>query len=465
MRVTVDDASDAESSAARPVERKETFADDAGADSTPEPMQPPSGLDQDEREGSGDPDFLGFSSSARGPLRPVTESDLGVPDFLCVDEYEPLGLAHYLISGALCCFEAVTGVASGIGMDGRHYQVLLYDDTLAPDLPSVFRDFLPDSFKDVEDEVVYVPLPRCELEEQAWGWETRCSDGVLVRDPPGDKTKRVVPTGTVGWISQHHNQGVTARHAIYPRIEVGFKQRTEWTGRRMKSFLTAEPRPQPHPAPDDVEVDLAIVDVGDYPAEDDRRIASLLSTDITEKRLLDEARTALLIDIQGRIVPQTLRTLATTTASGDKVALHNLLVDAKLCVSCAKGEHVASGWALIRLLKDRDKESADYEYSPHTAAGDSGAALCMTSPGGSTTVIGFLRGKLKLRGKSPEANGVDLDGHPKSIGPQEPDGFRIFTLSNAKYLDYFTERIDIDGRTGAVFRLVHPPQMSPCLLL
>ena len=162
--------SGAVSGAASPVERNETFAAKAGADIMPNLMAPPSGLDQDAHKCLRDAGVIGFSSSARGPLRRVTESDLGVPDFLCVDEYEPLGLAHYLLTGALCCFEAVTGVtvASGIGMNGRHYQVLLYDDTIAPDLPSVFRDFLPDSFKDVEDEVVYMPLLHCQLEEQDW---------------------------------------------------------------------------------------------------------------------------------------------------------------------------------------------------------------------------------------------------------------------------------------------------------
>ena len=269
--------------------------------------------------------------------------------------------------------------------------------------------------------------------------------------------ERKRPEGTIGWISQDRNHGVTARHVLYPRREVGFGARHEWAGRETTSFLMDDCLTQPCSAPADVEVDLAIVDMGGFPIEGDYRTASLLSRDTTVERLLEEACRASLIDIQGRVVPQELRTLDATTASKDTVELHNLLVDATLCVSGAEEKQLVSGWVLMRLLlQDRVQGSPDYEYSPHTAHG--GAALCMTSSDDSRTVIGFLRGRLKQRPKFPEASDMGPDGNFTTWRPKHA-AFCAFTLSNVDYLNYFNG----DGRTGAVNRLIRPDKT--CALL
>lgn len=231
------------------------------------------------------------STSDRGPLRSVTLRDLGVPEYDILEEYLPRGLADHLLFGAFRCFEAVTGVACGIGLDGKHYKVLLYDNTLAPDLPARLRDLMPGCFKLVEKDVACVPLMHCQLDEQAWEWKTTFPYEGLSAD--GGVTFEATE-GTIGWIGHDpqnpkNGHGVTARHVLYWKEQADFQERRERydrAARSTESFLSGDHAlRQLHPAlPLDADEagnrfitkgDLAIVDVGGVPAE--RRVATLLA--------------------------------------------------------------------------------------------------------------------------------------------------------------------------------------------
>jgi hypothetical protein len=447
-------------------EREEETAPDVVATGEPGTTDDPPALSQEESESAVARTSPGRSSSARGPLRRVTKRDLGVPDYLCVDEYLPLGLAYYIISGAFSCFEAVTGVARGIGLDGKHFHVLLYDDGLAPDLPARLREFLPACFEHVEDEVVYVPLPYCELEEQTWEWETHLSERVPVKDPISGTPKFFPSKGTVGWIAQN-GHGVTARHVVYPSNEVGFAERANWQERETMSFFSPESRQrQPHPA--SCDVDLAIVNVGGFLAEDSRDawlFPGKESDGITEEMLLEKVKPSSLLDIQGRVIPKELRTLDAFDAAGRPVALQNLLVGAKLMITYSDttdSEPISvQDLALVRLGKPRDPLNADDMYSPHTTRGDSGAALSITEPtlGDSTIVIGFLRGMLTTPRIGRVVGIAGDESRELRIVERQQDSFRVFTMANCSYLDYFQN----EYRHGVVFKVMSKAHTCPLM--
>ena len=410
-------------------------------------------------------------------MRPVTLSDLGVPDYDIMEDYLPRGLADHLLWGAFRCFDAVTGVACGIGLDGKHYKVLLYDDTLAPDLPARLPGLMPDRFKLVEKDVACVPLVHCQLDEQAWEWETKYSHTTRSAD---GQTSFNEGDGTIGWIGHdpldpNNGHGVTARHVLFAKKDADFDERLErgdWTGRSTTSFLRGRDRalPQPHPAipfdddePNDyvTKGDLAIVDVGGLPAE--CRVAALLPC-MAPKRLLAQAASASLLDIQGRIIAEELRRLTAQNVQGDDIVLENLLVGnvVRITVLNEQGERVTRelhNMVMMQLSAPRDTEDL---YSPHTTGGDSGAALTMTSGGGSggaaATVIGFLRGMLipvspTVEGTVNHVEAVEFDGQQH---------FRMFTPANyaifnergelkCYLLDYF------QNREGYVYPLQRPP--------
>jgi hypothetical protein len=419
------------------------------------------------------------SISDRGPLRPVTLRDLGVPEYDILEEYLPRGLADHLLFGAFRCFEAVTGVACGIGLDGKHYKVLLYDNTLAPDLPARLRDVMPDYFKLVEKDVACVPLMHSQLDEQAWEWNTtfpyirRSADGGVFPE---------ATEGTIGWIGQdpqnpENGHGVTARHVLYWREQADFRarcQQGDWTGRSTESFLSrGRALPQSHPAlPLDADEagdrfitkgDLAIVDVGGVPAE--RRVATLLARGVTHRTLLERATSASLVDIQGRVIPDELRTLNAQDAQGKNVVLRNLLVGNVVMITHLNEGGVREtrelhNMVMMQLFAPRDTMDL---YSPHTTEGNSGAALTMTSGCGRaavSTVIGFLRGML-----NPISPTVSFTvKNPEVTFDDQKCFFRVFTPSNYTFfnergelksylLDYF------QNHDGFVYPLRRPPTM------